>query len=161
MRGKHRAARLWYVNRIFAWNFEVGTSFQPNWDEAHAETMEFSNGLEELMRVAYDWSRDNSPPKSRLLPGEGSYSGPVEMSFVTPSEPAIIYYTLDGSRPTFANALRLESEGPRQGAAPLTISSTTTVKWFSVDMAGNVEQKYDPNNPSSSNYRSETIVITP
>jgi Chitobiase/beta-hexosaminidase C-terminal domain len=148
------------VNHIFAWNFEVGTSFQPNWDEAHAETMEFSNGLEELMRVAYDWSRDNSPPKSRLLPGEGTYSGPVEMNFVTPSEPAIVYYTLDGSRPDF-NSLRLVSQGPRQGAAPITISATTTVNWFSVDMAGNVEQKYDPSNPVSSNYRSETIVITP
>jgi hypothetical protein len=153
--------RLWYVNHIFAWNFEVGTSFQPNWAEAHAETMEFSNGLEELMRVALDWSRDISPPKSRLLPGEGRYAGPVQMSFVTPSEPAIIYYTLDGSRPTYANSLRLVSQGPRQGAAPITISSTTTVNWFSVDMAGNVELKYNPANPSSNNYRSETIVITP
>ena len=152
--------RLWYVNHIFAWNFEVGTSFQPNWDEAHAETMEFSNGLEELMRVAYDWSRDISPPKSRLLPGEGTYSGPVEMSFVTPSEPAIVYYTLDGSRPDF-NSRRLVSEGARQGAAPITISATTTVNWFSVDMAGNVEQYYDPGNPVSNNYRSETVVITP
>ena len=114
--------------------------------------------FEELMRVAYDWSRDISPPKSRLLPGEGSYSGPVEMEFVTPSEPAIVYYTLDGSRPDF-DSLRLVSEGPRQGAAPITISETTTVNWFSVDMAGNVEQGYDPSNPSSSNYRSERIVI--
>jgi hypothetical protein len=30
-----------------------------------------------------------------------------------------------------------------------------------VDMAGNVEQKYDPGNPSSNNYRSERIVIAP
>jgi hypothetical protein len=152
--------RLWYVNHIFAWNFEVGTSFQPNWDEAHAETMEFSNGLEELLRVAYDWSRDNDPPKSRLLPGGGSYAGPVEMRFTTPSEPAIVYYTLDGSRPDYSS-LRLVSEGPRQGAAPITISSTTTVNWFSVDMAGNVEKGYDPSNPSSNNYHSEQVVITP
>jgi Zinc carboxypeptidase/Chitobiase/beta-hexosaminidase C-terminal domain len=151
---------LWYANHIFAWDFEVGTSFQPNWTEAHAETMEFSNGLEEMMRVAYDWSRDNKPPKSRLLPGEGTYSGPQEMNFVTPSEPAIIYYTLDGSRPDYSS-LRLVSQGARQGAAPITISATTTVKWFSVDMAGNVEQKYDPSNPSSNNYHSERIVITP
>jgi hypothetical protein len=152
--------RLWYGNRIFAWNFEVGTSFQPDWDEAHAETMEFSNGLEELFRVAYDWSRDNDPPKSRLLPGEGTYAGPVEMRFTTPSEPAIVYYTLDGSRPDYSS-LRLVSEGPRQGAAPITISSTTTVNWFSVDMAGNVEKGYDPSNPSSNNYHSEQVVITP
>lgn len=150
--------RLWYVNRIFAWNFEVGTSFQPDWEEAHAEAMEFSNGLEELVRVAFDWSRDTTPPRSRLLPGEGRYSGPVEMDFITPAEPAIVYYTLDGSRPDF-DSLRLVSEGPRQGAAPITISQTTTVKWFSVDMAGNVEKRYDPDNPSSNNYRSERIVI--
>lgn len=153
--------QLWYANHIFAWDFEVGTSFQPNWTEAHAETMEFSNGLEELMRVAYDWSRDNSPPKSRLLPGEGRYNGPQEMNFTTPSEPAIIYYTLDGSRPTYANALRLVSQGARQGAAPIMISSTTTVNWFSVDMAGNVEKKYNPDNPNSNNYHSERIVINP
>jgi hypothetical protein len=59
----------------------------------------------------------------------------------------------------FANALRLESEGPRQGAAPITITSTTTVSWFSVDMAGNVEENYDPDNPASQNYQSRTIEI--
>lgn len=151
--------QLWYANHIFAWDFEVGTSFQPNWDEAHAETMEFANGLEEMMQVAYDWSKDNNPPRSRLLPGAGSYDGPQEMSFDTPQEPAIVYYTLDGSRPTFTNSLRLESLGPRQGAAPITISETTTVNWFSVDVAGNVENGYNPDNPNSSDYHSETIVI--
>ena len=151
--------RLWYVNRIFAWNFEVGTSFQPDWEEAHAEAMEFSNGLEELMWVAHDWSRDNQPPRSRLRPGGLRYSGSVDLTFDTPNEPAIVYYTLDGSRPTFDNALRLESEGPRQGPAPITITSTTTINWFSVDMAGNVEKNYDPDNPASQNYQSRTIEI--
>ncbi|HET9214162.1 MAG TPA: M14 family zinc carboxypeptidase [Gaiellaceae bacterium] len=151
--------RLWYVNRVFAWNFEVGTSFQPEWEEAHAETMEFANGLEELLGVAHDWSRDEQPPRSRLQPGGLRFTGPVDLTFDTPNEPAIVYYTLDGSRPTFENALRLESAGPRQGAAPITITETTTINWFSVDMAGNVELGYDPDNPASQNYQSRTIEI--
>jgi hypothetical protein len=68
---------LWYKYGIYAWNFEVGTSFQPPWPSAHNETMEFSNGLVELMRVAYDFDKDSQRPKSALVESAGSEPGTV------------------------------------------------------------------------------------
>jgi hypothetical protein len=62
------ADQLYYGNGIFAWDFEVGSDrwnaatgewegvgFQPPFDEAHAEAMEYASGLTELIRVARDY----------------------------------------------------------------------------------------------------------
>ncbi len=57
---------LWYKYGIYAWNFEVGTSFQPAWASAHEETMEFSNGLVEMLRVARDFDTDEAAPTSSV-----------------------------------------------------------------------------------------------
>jgi hypothetical protein len=59
------ADQLYYELGIFAWDFEVGNDlwdpatgqwegvgFQPPFPEAHAEAMEYANGLVELIRVA-------------------------------------------------------------------------------------------------------------
>jgi hypothetical protein len=59
------ADQLYYELGIFAWDFEVGNDrwnpttgewegvgFQPPFPEAHAEAMEYANGLVELVRVA-------------------------------------------------------------------------------------------------------------
>lgn len=54
-----------------------------------------------------------------------------------------MYYTLDGSRPDYTSP-RVELSGTREGAEDLTITSSTTVKWFSADLAGNVEGNYEP-----------------
>lgn len=61
------ADELYYDLGIDAWDFEIGNDryndatgewdgvgFQPAWDEAHAEAMEYANGLLELVRVADD-----------------------------------------------------------------------------------------------------------
>jgi hypothetical protein len=61
------ADHLYYDLGIVAWNFEVGNDrwneatqqwdgvgFQPPFDEAHAESQEYANGLMELLRVARD-----------------------------------------------------------------------------------------------------------
>ncbi|MGX1702903.1 M14 family zinc carboxypeptidase [Microbacterium sp. NPDC055357] len=55
---------FWYKYGIYAWNFEVGRSFQPPFTSAnptaaaaHPESQEYANGLMELMRVALDRSR--------------------------------------------------------------------------------------------------------
>ncbi|WP_091094579.1 hypothetical protein [Micromonospora citrea] len=57
----------WYRYGVYAWNSEVGTSFQPEWTRAHHETMEFANGLVELMGVARDFARDKARPR-RVCP---------------------------------------------------------------------------------------------
>ncbi|HWH00386.1 MAG TPA: M14 family zinc carboxypeptidase [Pilimelia sp.] len=62
------ADQLYYELGIFAWNFEVGNDrwnpatgrwegvgFQPPFPEAHAEAMEYADGLVELLRVAADY----------------------------------------------------------------------------------------------------------
>jgi hypothetical protein len=63
------ADQLYYDYGIFAWDFEVGNDrwnpasgrweavgFQPPFEEAHAESQEFADGLLELVRVARDYA---------------------------------------------------------------------------------------------------------
>ncbi len=133
---------LWYKYRIFAWNFEVGTSFQPAWAEAHEQTMEFANGLVELMRVAHDFDRDHRRPESTMRVTPGPSPGMADVRFET-SEAAAVFYTTDGSRPTYSSTL-YASAGLREGGEVLTLPLGTTVHWFSVDAAGNVENNYKP-----------------
>ncbi|MCM3718969.1 chitobiase/beta-hexosaminidase C-terminal domain-containing protein [Fictibacillus phosphorivorans] len=73
------------------------------------------------------------------------------------SEPATIYYTLDGCRPTY-DSPKLQLSGTREGAESLLIDRTTTLKWFAVDACGNIENNYNPVG-TKKNYRSETYVI--
>ncbi|SEQ76796.1 M14 family zinc carboxypeptidase [Piscibacillus halophilus] len=167
--GGNSADYLWYEKGIYAWNFEVGADlwneeqqrwqpvgFQPPYEEGHEEAMEFASGLIGLFEVAYQHSKDNKPPKSNVTPGEGEYDGPVELEFET-SEPATIYYTLDGSRPTFESE-QLQLGGTREPAETLTIDETTTVNWFAVDPAGNIEKNYNPLG-NGQNYNSITLQI--
>lgn len=158
---------LWYEKGIYTWNFEVGAQlwngrqwvsvgFQPAYEEGHEEAMEFANGLIGLLEVAYQHSKDKQPPKSNAVPGKGTFSEPVEVAFEL-SEPATIYYTLDGSRPNFESA-KLQLSGTREPAEKLLIEKTTTINWFSVDPAGNVEKNYNPLGKGN-NFNSATIRI--
>lgn len=160
---------LWYEKGIYTWNFEVGAplwntstnrwvsvGFQPSYDEGHEEAMEFANGLIGLFEVAYQHSKDKQPPKSTLNPGKGTFSAPVEAEFEL-SEAATIYYTLDGSRPTFESE-KLHLSGTREPAKKLLIEKTTTINWFAVDPAGNVEKNYNPLGKGN-NFNSAIIKI--
>jgi hypothetical protein len=148
---------LWYLNDIYAWNFEVGQAgFQPEWAEAREQAMEYANGLYELIRVAYAFSRDRTDPRSSTDPRGGRYRAPVPVGFET-SEPAAVFYTLDGSRPTF-DSPQLRSTGVREGAESLLIERTTTIRWFSVDQAGNIENNYRPDGRHGG-YNQATYVI--
>ncbi|MFY1632121.1 M14 family metallopeptidase [Solwaraspora sp. WMMB335] len=133
---------LWYKYGVYAWNFEVGTSFQPAWEEAHQQTMEYANGLVELMRVARDYDKDRKRPTSSLIVRPGDTDQVVDVEFEV-SEPAAVFYTLDGSKPTFGSTL-YASAGIREGAETLTVPYGTKVFWFSVDAAGNIEKNYQP-----------------
>lgn len=163
------ADALWYNHDIFAWDFEVGADlwneetnrwepvgFQPPFEEGHAEAMEFANGLIGMLEVAYQYAKDHQPPHTTLVPGKGKYQQPVEIHFKS-SEPATIYYTLDGSRPTFESPT-LDLAGTREGAESLTLDETTTIKWFSMDAAGNVEKNYRPGGNGNS-YNKAKLVI--
>lgn len=160
---------LWYEKGIYAWNFEVGADlwdeeanrwravgFQPDFEEGHEEAMEFANGLIGLIEVAYNQSKDKQPPSTKAVPGKGTFNGPVDVEFQT-SEPSSIYYTLDGTKPTFESN-KLQLSGTREPAEMLKIETTTTIKWFSVDAAGNIEKNYNPVEKGN-NYNSAKITI--
>lgn len=169
---------LYHTYGIYAFGWEVGGSvynpatgnwqggsFQPPWVgtpdlvSGHSETMEYANGIMEMFRVAADWGKDKKKPTSQLVPGGGTYSGPVDVRFET-SEPATIYYTTDGSRPTLESP-RYEATEFREPGQVFHVTETTTFRWFSVDAAGNVEKGYDPTNDGKrDNYRSATITVT-
>lgn len=149
---------LWYKYGIYAWNFEVGTEFQPDWAEAHQETMEFANGLVELMRVAHNFDKDHTRPESALSVSPSSTPGMVNVKFDV-SEPAAVFYRLDGGIPTYDESTLYASAGIREGAETLTVPVGTTIHWFSVDAAGNIENNY-PALVGGKNFRKGVAVLT-
>lgn len=72
---------------------------------------------------------DISPPVTAASPAGGTYGSSVSVK-LSPNEPATTYYTLDGSTPT-VNSLKYSE--------PISINSSKTIKFFSVDAAGNQE----------------------
>ncbi|MFI7023936.1 M14 family zinc carboxypeptidase [Micromonospora sp. NPDC049900] len=169
---------LYHTYGIYSFGWEVGGSiynpatgnwqggsFQPPWVgnpelvSGHAETMEYANGIMEMFRIAADWGKDKKKPTSTLVPGGGRYAGPVDVRFET-SEPATIYYTTDGSRPTL-DSPRYQATEFREPGQVFRVTETTTFHWFSVDTAGNVEKGYDPTkNDKRNNFRKATVTIT-
>ncbi|MFY1669683.1 M14 family zinc carboxypeptidase [Plantactinospora sp. WMMB334] len=168
---------LYHTYGIYSFGWEVGGSvynpatgnwqggsFQPPWVgdpqlvSGHAETMEYANGIMEMFRIAAEWGRDRKDPTSRLVPGGGRYHRPVDVRFET-SEPATIYYTTDGSRPTLESP-RYQATEFREPGEVFHVTQTTTFKWFSVDAAGNIERDYDPTRRDRRDrYRTATITI--
>ena len=144
---------------VYAWNFEVGLprwdaasqrwvdtgAFWPEFaDEGFGQAMEFANGWYGILEVAQAYANDTTDPTSKAnVDGRGSYSGPVDVLWET-SEPATIYYTTDGSRPTW-DSPTVQQDGIRGGALPIRLTKDRTVlQWFAVDQKGNVEGNYDP-----------------
>ncbi|MEV4617414.1 M14 family metallopeptidase [Asanoa sp. NPDC049573] len=167
---------LYNTYGIFAFGWEVGGSvynpatgnwqggsFQPAWDgdpnlvSGHSETMEYANGIMEMFRIAAEWGKDKKDPTSTLVPGGGTFSRPVGVHFET-DEPATIYYTTDGSRPTLESP-RYEATEFREPGEVIQVTTTTTFQWFSVDVAGNVENNYDPDKNKGKGFNKATITI--
>jgi murein tripeptide amidase MpaA len=159
---------LYFNYGIYAFGWEIGGStwnveeqewergsFQPVWDEAHQQTLEYANGIVEMFEIAAEWGKDNTAPTSTLVQ-EPAHDGTRDMlvSFTT-SEPASVYYTTDGSRPTF-NSPVFKQDGIRGPAEQIRISSQTTIRWFSVDTKGLIEGDYKPSG-SLKGFRQTTV----
>jgi len=161
---------------IYAWDFEVGVPLwdakRQRWDEegtgqfwpdfkkeGFAQAMEFSNGWYGILEVARHFSLDDDPPESDSnVDGSRTYDGPVDVYFDT-SEAATVYYTVDGSRPTW-DSPTVEQDGIRGGAAPVTLTRRRTeLQWFSADEAGNVENGYDPDGNDPKGVNREVVRI--
>ena len=76
----------------------------------------------------------NSLPEVIAAPGGGTY-GYSQAIILTANLPATIYYTLDGSDPTTSSTRR-----SFPGMGQLTITATTTLKYFAIDSQGNISQ---------------------
>jgi len=70
---------------------------------------------------------DTSPPITAALPA-GGLSNKTLIVTLTVNEPATLFYTINGTTPTDTSA---------QYSGPLSISETTTLKFFAKDKAGN------------------------
>lgn len=83
---------------------------------------------------------DTTPPVTTASPAGGTFTNSVTVT-LSANEAATTYYTTDGSTPS--------TSSPVYGSA-LTFTSTTTLKYFSKDIAGNSEtvktQVYTVNN---------------
>ncbi|TXK85202.1 PHB depolymerase family esterase [Paenibacillus sp. N3.4] len=72
---------------------------------------------------------DTTPPITTASPAGGTFSSPVSVT-LSSNKSATTYYTLDGSTPNTSST---------KYSSAIAISNTTTLKYFSVDTAGNVE----------------------
>src|SRR3990167_5830931 len=90
--------------------------------------------IDDGVTVVYGYSAgavtiDRTAPETTAVPAGGLYSSAQEVS-LTSNETATIYYTVDGTEPT--NSLP-------EYSGVINITSTTTLKYFGVDEAGNAE----------------------
>ncbi|WP_219996191.1 M14 family zinc carboxypeptidase [Nocardioides humi] len=149
---------LWYKYGIYAWDFEVGTTFQPPFEaatpsgaSAHEESQEFANGLIEMAQVALDHERDDVPPVSTVSVTPSTAEGKVNVEFET-NEPAAIFYTLDGILPTLESE-RYDAAGLRNTHGErLKVDEGAEIRWITVDSRGNVERHLVPG--QAGNFRS-------
>jgi hypothetical protein len=162
------ADELWYNHGIIGWDFEVGADvwnpttkrfeavgFQPPFAEGHEEAMEFANGQVGILEVALAHETDSKPPTSTLTV-QKQQPGSTSFTFTT-SEPATVYYTVDGSRPTLGSP-KLTPAGLREGAGSVTVTDRTEVRWFSTDIAGNTEARYQPDG-NGQNFRRQVVAV--
>ncbi|MEU1360368.1 chitobiase/beta-hexosaminidase C-terminal domain-containing protein [Micromonospora zamorensis] len=117
--------------------------------------MEFANGNIAILEVARAYATDKIQPRTSLKIIKQE-AGATAFTFST-SEPANVYYTLDGSRPTYSSP-KVALAGMREGVQSITVYSDPTVNWFSIDIAGNVESNYKPDGQGS-NYNRQRVDV--
>ncbi|WP_262852876.1 M14 family zinc carboxypeptidase [Mumia quercus] len=147
---------LWYKYGIYAWDFEVGSTFQPPFEAetptgpgAHQEAMEFANGLVEMLRIARDHDTDTVTPVSEVKVTSSTVEGKVNVEFAT-NEPASVFYTTDGTVPTM-HSTRYAAAGLREGGERIKVDQGAEIRWITIDSRGNVERNFVPGREG--NYR--------
>jgi hypothetical protein len=80
----------------------------------------------------------DGPPISEITPPCGSLFNRNVTAVITTSEPAIVYYTTDGSDPSPDNPAVITAPSP---VGPIPISQTTEIRFYAVDSSGNQESE--------------------
>ena len=115
---------------------QQGVGFQPPYaTEGVFEALEFAAGNYGLLESAYEYSKDDKGPDV-IMTGVRSSSTPITTTFQYVTEPAVIRYTTDGSKPDNTSTL-WDSTGPREPGQSFVVSTTTEFRWLATDMAGN------------------------
>ncbi|WP_210418421.1 M14 family zinc carboxypeptidase [Agromyces intestinalis] len=153
---------LWYKYGIYAWDFEVGTQFQPPFESsnptgasAHAESQEFANGMLELMRIALDRSKgeDTAKPVIELTGDPSATLDGNEHSLVLEARDAetgldVVVGNLykDGA---LYKSTQLKADGAGQATHTIDLSTVVsgglplgdyTLRYNARDLAGNLSQ---------------------
>ena len=128
-------------------------------NEGHDSTMEFAEGNFGMIQGALEYHEDVTAPTTTIEYSAAQTSGdPINFRFNWVNEPAVIYYTTDGSNPvvvpddktteinescanTAATGTRCyNNQGPRMPGEVLKLGlGAHTVKWMAVDIKGNRE----------------------
>ena len=115
---------------------QQGVGFQPPYDtEGKFEALEFAAGNYGLLESAYEYSKDDKGPEV-IMTGVRTSSTPITTTFQYVTEPAVIRYTTDGSKPDNTSEL-WDSTGPREPGESFVVTTTTEFRWLATDMAGN------------------------
>jgi Zinc carboxypeptidase/Chitobiase/beta-hexosaminidase C-terminal domain len=115
---------------------QSGVGFQPDYaTEGRFEALEFAAGNYGLLESAYEYSKDDKGPEV-IMTGVRTSSTPITTTFQYVSEPAVIRYTTDGSKPNNTSTL-WDATGPREPGQSFVVTKTTEFRWLATDMAGN------------------------
>ncbi len=96
-------------------------------DGSHTLEIGITNSVVMTNSASVTFTIDTIPPVISAMPAAGLYDITQNVTLST-NEPAIIYYTTDGSVPTTASAVY---------GQPLTIAASTTLNCLAIDSAGN------------------------
>lgn len=92
-------------------------------------------GNVQVVPNSFTWTIDTVAPTTTASPGGGEYDNTLQV-ILTTSEPATIYFTIDGTTPTINSTIY---------TTPLSIGKTTSLHFFSRDLAGNLEPMREVN----------------
>lgn len=95
---------------------------------------------------------DTVKPVTSALPASGTFISSVNVSLTSNDPGSIIRYTIDGSDPLTSTTTAIYT-------GPITVSATTTIKYYATDLAGNVETPVSTTYTITSSVIAATVVI--